>query len=79
MADDTLLSRLKLSIESYARVLICRHDTCRFALASDPAQVSEHLRRKHKVTAVDRRQLTRFLSASTQEFCLSLFLPPILL
>ncbi|WKT53662.1 hypothetical protein QSH57_004246 [Fusarium oxysporum f. sp. vasinfectum] len=67
MADDTLLSRLKLSIESRARVLICCHDTCRFALASDPAQVSEHLRRKHKVTAADRRQLTRFLSASTQE------------
>ncbi|KAH7187215.1 hypothetical protein DER44DRAFT_857711 [Fusarium oxysporum] len=63
MADDAVLSRFKLSIDPHARVLICCHDTRRFALSSNLAQVSEHLRDKHKITGAERRQVTDLLRA----------------
>ncbi|KAH6954075.1 hypothetical protein BKA56DRAFT_603815 [Ilyonectria sp. MPI-CAGE-AT-0026] len=63
MSDDAVLSRLKLSIDSHTRVLICCHDTCRFAISPSPAQVSEHLRKKHNTPAAERRQVTDLLKA----------------
>ncbi|KAM5510125.1 hypothetical protein FOXYSP1_10225 [Fusarium oxysporum f. sp. phaseoli] len=33
MADNVVLSRFKLSIDPQARVLICCHDICRFAVS----------------------------------------------
>ncbi|KAH7186866.1 hypothetical protein DER44DRAFT_801871 [Fusarium oxysporum] len=63
MADDAVLLRFKLFIDPQARVLICCHDTCRFALSSNLAQVSEHLRNKHKITGTERRQVTDLLRA----------------
>jgi hypothetical protein len=63
MADDAVFSRLRLSIDPQAQVLIYCHDTCRFALAPSPAQVSEHLRRKHNVTAAERRHVINILEA----------------
>ncbi|KAH7199222.1 hypothetical protein BKA60DRAFT_470242 [Fusarium oxysporum] len=63
MADDALFSRFRLSVDAQAQVLICCHDTCRFALAPSPTQVSEHLRRKHNVAATERRQVMNILEA----------------
>ncbi|KAK2684819.1 hypothetical protein QWA68_016320 [Fusarium oxysporum] len=39
------------------------HDTCRFALSSNLAQVSEHLRTKHETTGAERRQVTDLFRA----------------
>ncbi|KAH7196298.1 hypothetical protein BKA60DRAFT_601381 [Fusarium oxysporum] len=55
MSDNAVLSQLKLFIDVHARVLICSHDTCRVALSPSPAQVSEHLRKKHNIAAAERR------------------------
>ncbi|KAJ9413420.1 hypothetical protein QL093DRAFT_2122897 [Fusarium oxysporum] len=57
----TMLSQLKLFIDVHARVLICSHDTCRVALSPSPAQVSEHLRKKHNIAAAERRLVTDLL------------------
>ncbi|KAH7231260.1 uncharacterized protein BKA55DRAFT_582081 [Fusarium redolens] len=67
MADDAVLSRLRLSADPQAQVLICCHDLCRFALAPSPTQVSEHLRRKHNVTATERRQVINVLEARVRK------------
>jgi hypothetical protein len=37
---------------------ITGHDTCRFALSPNPAQISEYLRKKHNITAAERREVT---------------------
>ncbi|RKK74455.1 hypothetical protein BFJ68_g18160 [Fusarium oxysporum] len=63
MADDAWFSRFRLSVDPQAQVLICCHDTCRFALAPGPTQVSEHLRRKHNMSAAERRQVINILEA----------------
>jgi hypothetical protein len=67
MADDAVLPRLRLYVDPQAQVLICCHDTCRFALAPSPIQVSEHLRRKHNVTATERRQVINVLKARVRK------------
>ncbi|EXK23897.1 hypothetical protein FOMG_19351 [Fusarium oxysporum f. sp. melonis 26406] len=61
MSDNAVLSQLKLFIDVHARVLICSHDTCRVALSPSPAQVSEHLRKKHNIAAAERRLVTDLL------------------
>ncbi|KAK2926319.1 Protein of unknown function DUF3505 [Fusarium oxysporum f. sp. vasinfectum] len=63
MSDDAVLSRVNLSIDFHARVLICCHDVCRVALSPSPAQVSQHLRTKHNVPAAERRLVTDLLKA----------------
>ncbi|EXK23260.1 hypothetical protein FOXG_21972 [Fusarium oxysporum f. sp. lycopersici 4287] len=51
MSDDAVFSRVNLSVDVHARVLICCHDVCRVALSPSPAQVSQHLRKKHNIPA----------------------------
>ncbi|KAJ0125884.1 hypothetical protein HZ326_31009 [Fusarium oxysporum f. sp. albedinis] len=61
MSDDAVFSRVNLSIDVHARVLICCHDVCRVALSPSPAQVSQHLRTKHNIPAAERRLVTDLL------------------
>ncbi|KAL5603371.1 hypothetical protein FOVSG1_006121 [Fusarium oxysporum f. sp. vasinfectum] len=61
MSDNAVHSQLKLFIGVHARVLICSHDTCRVALSPSPAQVSEHLRKKHNIAAAERCLVTDLL------------------
>ena len=63
MSDDAVFSRVNLSIDVHARVLICCHDVCRVALSPSPAQVSQHLRTKHNIPAAERRLVTDLLKA----------------
>ncbi|KAF5699462.1 hypothetical protein FMUND_14736 [Fusarium mundagurra] len=63
MSEVAVLSRFNLSIDPHAQVLICCHDTCRIALLPSPAQVSEHLRKKHNIPAAERRLVTDLLKA----------------
>ncbi|KAJ3454047.1 hypothetical protein MRS44_018679 [Fusarium solani] len=63
MSDDAVFSRVSLSIDVHARVLICCHDVCRVALSPIPAQVSQHLRKKHNIPAAERRLVTDLLKA----------------
>lgn len=63
MSDDAVFSRVNLSIDVYARVLICCHDVCRVALSPIPAQVSQHFRKKHNIPAAERRLVTDLLKA----------------
>ncbi|KAJ4184477.1 hypothetical protein NW759_017020, partial [Fusarium solani] len=63
MSDDAVFSRVNLSIDVHARVLICCHDVCRVALSPIPAQVSQHLRKKHNIPAAERRLVTDLLKA----------------
>ncbi|KNB17827.1 hypothetical protein FOXG_22061 [Fusarium oxysporum f. sp. lycopersici 4287] len=65
MSDDAVFSRVNLSIDVHARVLICCHDVCRVALSPSPAQVSQHLRTKHNIPAAERRLVTDLLKAHT--------------
>ncbi|KAJ4076073.1 hypothetical protein NW760_015365 [Fusarium oxysporum] len=55
MSDNAVLSQLKLFIDVHTRVLICSHDICRVVLFLSPAQVSEYLRKKQNIAAVERR------------------------
>ncbi|KAI8406622.1 hypothetical protein FOFC_14092 [Fusarium oxysporum] len=63
MSEVAVLSRFNLSMDPHAQVLICCHDTCRIALLPSPAQVSEHLRKKHNIPAAERRLVTDLLKA----------------
>ncbi|KAF5710827.1 hypothetical protein FMUND_9323 [Fusarium mundagurra] len=65
MSDDAVFSRVNLSIDVHARVLICCHDVCRVALSPSPVQVSQHLRTKHNIPAAERRLVTDLLKART--------------
>ncbi|RKK73004.1 hypothetical protein BFJ68_g18249, partial [Fusarium oxysporum] len=63
MSEVAVLSQFNLSTDPHAQVLICCHDTCRIALLPSPAQVSEHLRKKHNIPAAERRLATDLLKA----------------
>src|SRR6478735_5432637 len=63
MSEVAVLSQFNLSTDPHAQVLICCHDTCRIALLPSPAQVSEHLRKKHNIPAAERRLVTDLLKA----------------
>ncbi|KAG4271473.1 hypothetical protein FPRO04_10913 [Fusarium proliferatum] len=61
MADDDIFSRLQLLIDCHAQLLICVQEQCCFALSSKPAQVNEHLRKRHSIPIDDRRRVVRLL------------------
>ncbi|KAG4269271.1 hypothetical protein FPRO04_14769 [Fusarium proliferatum] len=61
MADDDIFSRLQLLIDPQAQLLICVQEQCCFALSSKPAQVNEHLRKRHSIPIGDRRRVVRLL------------------
>ncbi|EXK79197.1 hypothetical protein FOQG_16187, partial [Fusarium oxysporum f. sp. raphani 54005] len=61
MADDDIFSRLQLLIDCHAQLLICVQEQCCFALSFKPAQVNEHLRKRHSIPIDDRRRVVRLL------------------
>ncbi|KNB20051.1 hypothetical protein FOXG_22735 [Fusarium oxysporum f. sp. lycopersici 4287] len=61
MADDDIFSCLQLLIDCHAQLLICVQEQCCFALSSKPAQVNEHLRKRHSIPINDRRRVVRLL------------------
>ncbi|KAK7592053.1 hypothetical protein V3481_006688 [Fusarium oxysporum f. sp. vasinfectum] len=61
MADDDIFPRLQLLIDCHAQLLICVQEQCCFALSLKPAQVNEHLRKRHSIPIDDRRRVVRLL------------------